>query len=247
MKAALKSEVRKLLSIRSTFYILGLALLLTFMFAFYVAGWKALPPQLMDHNWLASQVTSAVQPLSLLFGLVAILQVTHEYRHNTIVYTLTANRSRSKVLLAKFMVVSAFAILAALFFGFLSPLLTALGIHLHGLSLAPQHFAVWSLVWRAAFAGWGFTALAFILAVIIRVQVGAIVALFLIPSTVENLLGLVLKQKQIYLPFSTLNNLLDAVERGNHISYARSALVAAAYIVVGWIVAWVLFLKRDAN
>ena len=41
--------------------------------------------------------------------------------------------------------------------------------------------------------------LAFILAIIIRIQVGAIAAVFLIPSTLENLLGLLLKQNQVYL------------------------------------------------
>lgn len=249
MRAAFKAELRKLLSVRSTYVILGLSLLLTVFFAFFVAGWQAKSVDLARHSLIAEQVTSAVQPLSLLFGLAAILLVTHEYRYNTIVYTLTANRSRTKVLLAKYLTVSVFGIVAALFFGTLSPLATALGIHLHHLHVSSQSIPLLSLFWRVLFAGWGYVSLAFILAVIIRVQVGAIASMFLIPSTLENLLGLLLKTKQAYLPFTSLSILLDVGSHEHHlaISYARAAVVASIYIVVGWLIALILFLRRDAS
>jgi hypothetical protein len=67
--------------------------------------------------------------------------------------------------------------------------------------------------------------------------------MFLIPGTVEQLLGLLLKKNQVYLPFSALGAVLEH----NQISYVRAATVVGLYVVVGWIVAWVLFLRRDAN
>jgi ABC-type transport system involved in multi-copper enzyme maturation permease subunit len=247
MLAAFRSEVRKVLSLRSTYIILAFSLAMELLFAFYLTGWHTTPEALMSGNFLSSQVVSAVNALGLFAAIVAILLVTHEYRYNTIVYTLTANKSRTQVLLAKFLTVSVFAILFTALFGLLSPLLSLLAIHIRGLELGSQDIHLWSLAWRTLLAGWGYIVLAFILAVIIRIQVGAIVALFLIPATVEQLLGLVLKQNQVYLPFSSLNILLDVQAQGNHISYARAGSVLVAYIIIGLLISWLLFTKRDAN
>jgi hypothetical protein len=97
------------------------------------------------------------------------------------------------------------------------------------------------------FYGWGVVMLAAILAFIVRIQVGALVAFFIIPSTVENIAGILLKKNQVYLPFSALNTLVDTFPGENHISYIRGATIALIYIIVGWIIAWILFLRRDAN
>src|SRR5581483_7190097 len=110
-----------------------------------------------------------------------------------IVYTLTASKSRARVLFAKFLAVSVFAVVFSLAFGWLSPLLSELAVHIRHLPLAAQTVPIWNLSWRLAFAGWGFVTLSFFIAAIIRIQVGAMAAMFLIPSTVESLLGLLLK------------------------------------------------------
>lgn len=246
MIASLKSEARKLISIRSTYVILAICLVLEFIFAFYVVGWHTTPTQLASPHYMVSQVLGAINALSLLVAIGAVLAVTHEYRYNTIMYTLTSTRSRTRALVAKFLTVSGFALLTFCALGLLAALLSEVAIHLRGLPLGHQDIQLWSTLWRGMFAGWGFTAIAFILAVIIRAQVGALAALLLLPSTVESLLGLLLKSNQAYLPFHTLNILLDIGNGGPHISYVRAALVAGIYIVVGWLVAWYLFLKRDA-
>jgi len=123
------------------------------------------------------------------------------------------------------------------------------GIKLHGHALGAQYIPVWSLIWRTIFYGWGFAMMASILAFIIRIQVGALVAVFLIPGTIEQILGLLLKNNQVYLPFSSLAVLVgeSSSDIGGHISYLQAFTVASIYIVVGWLVAWYLFIKRDAN
>lgn len=244
----IKAEARKIYSIRSTYIVLAFCLALEALFAFYITGWHTPPESLLDAGYMVSQATSAINSLWLFVALVGVLLVTHEYRYNTIVYTLTAGKSRVRVLLAKFLVVSAFAIVCSLVFGWLSPLLSQVAVNVRGLHLGAQTVPIWSLTWRMAVAGWGFAALSFFLAVIIRVQVGAIAAMFLIPSTVENLVGMLLKQNQVYLPFSSLNTLVTIADPSSpHISYARAAAVACAYIVSIGALAFFLFVKRDAN
>jgi ABC-2 type transport system permease protein len=247
MIASLKAEFLKLFTVRSTYIIVGLAFLLEMFFAFYATGWRAMPTQLAEPHYLMSQVTSALNVLMLLAAIVAILLITHEYRYNTIMHTLTSNTSRTKVLLSKLLALSCFAIVFALVFGFLSPALTILAVKLHGHSLSHQIFTWGNILWRTMFYGWGVVMLAAILAFIVRIQVGALVAFFIIPSTVENIAGILLKKNQVYLPFSALNTLVDTFPGENHISYIRGATIALIYIIVGWIIAWILFLRRDAN
>jgi len=247
MLASLKSELRKILSIRSTYVILFFAVAMNMLFAFYVTGWQTKPETLADPNFLSIQVVSAISALGLFAGLVAILLVTHEYRYNTIMYTLTTSKSRTQVLLAKFITVTLFALIFTAFFGLLSPLLSALAVDIRHLHMAPQTFHVWSLAWHSLLAGSAYVLYAFVLAMIIRVQVGSIAALFLIPATVEPLLGLMLKKNAVYLPFSALNAALGSSPVEQAISANKAALVVVAYVVVGLVVSWILFLKRDAN
>ncbi|HTE57996.1 MAG TPA: ABC transporter permease [Verrucomicrobiae bacterium] len=248
MLSSFKSELRKILSIRSTYIILLFAVAMNLLFAFYVTGWHTAPEALADPKFLSVQVISAISALGLFGGLVAILLVTHEYRYNTIVFTLTANKSRSQVFLSKLLTITLFAVVFTAVFGALSPLLSLLAIHIRGLDMGHQTIQVWHLVWHSLLAGIAYVVYAFIIAMIIRVQVGAIAAIFLIPATIEPLLGLVLKKNVAYLPFNALNMSLgtgppDAMA----ISDNRAALVVVTYMVVGLLVAWVLFLRRDAN
>ena len=88
-----------------------------------------------------------------------------------------------------------------------------------------------------------------VLAAIIRQQVGAIAAFFLIPALGEQLLSLLLKDNRIYLPFTALTQVTMPESAGvqNALSPGKAAFVVVLYIVVGWLVAWYLFLRRDAN
>jgi ABC-2 type transport system permease protein len=246
VKNALKSEFRKLLTVRSTYIVVGLALALLAFIGFYAEGIRLPAEALHDPFQLSGDITGAVQAMAGFGAIVAILLLSHEYRYNTITYTLTASNSRSKVLLAKIVVISVFAVLFTLVVAAFSPLMSYLGVHAHGQSLVPQHIYYHDLWWRVLLYGWGYAMLGLLLTALIRNQVGAIAALFLIPGVVEQLLTLLLKDNAVYLPFSSLMSVLNHTERGA-ISYGHAALTFMAYMVVGWAITWVLFLRRDAS
>jgi ABC-2 type transport system permease protein len=246
MIPAIKSEFRKLLTTRTTYVICGFALLINAFFSFWVEGYKADAASLHNPLKLAGEVTSAVSATSIFAALIAILLFANEYRYTTIMYTLTTTNSRTKVLLSKIFVITVFALIFTTVMGVFSPLATTLGMHVKGADLVAQTFHVGDLLWRTLFFGWAYGMIGLLFVALLRNQVAAIVGLFIIPSTVETLLGLLLKDNVVYLPFSALNAVLQHPERGS-VSYATAALVALGYLVFGWIVAWILFLRRDAN
>jgi ABC-2 type transport system permease protein len=249
MTANLKAELRKVFSVRSTYVILLIVLGLELLFAFYVSGWRINTSDLHNPNTLSNDVTAAVNTVSIFVALIATLLMTHEYRYNTIMYSLTLSKSRSRVLLAKILVISAFAIVFTLVTGSLSPLLTLLGAHAHHLKFASQTLHYRTLLWHSLFYGWGYAMAGLLIAAIIRNQIGAIVTLFIAPDTIEGVLSLLLKKHTVYLPFSALHTVIGQ-GMGNYlnaITPLHAAMVFMVYLVVGWFVAWILFLRRDAN
>jgi hypothetical protein len=91
-----------------------------------------------------------------------------------------------------------------------------------------------------------------LLALLTRNQVASIVALFVVPDLAEQLLGLLLKHNTVYLPFSSLNQVINTggdrnMATSSNLSPAKAAGVYCIYLAVGWFVAWLLFIKRDAN
>lgn len=248
MFATIKSEFRKLFSVRSTYVITGIAFAIVIFYAFYIEGIRADHVGSMVTNplKLASEVTGAINAVAVIGALAGLLLFTHEYRYNTIMYTLTSAKSRTQVLFAKIMVVSCYALVFSLIVGALAPTMAYLGMHVKGYTLVHQNFATASLAWRALFVGWGYAMAGLLFAGLIRSQVGAIITLFIVPGTVESLLGLLLKNNVVYLPFTALQAVTEHPERGT-ITYGHAALVFMGYLVFGWIVAWILFLRRDAN
>jgi ABC-type transport system involved in multi-copper enzyme maturation permease subunit len=256
MLAAIKSEFRKLFTIRSTYVWTAISIVLLGIFAFWAQGYKANSP-VTDAGYLASQSVQAMEVLGMLLAIIAVLSITQEYRFNTIMYTLTASSSRAKVLAAKIISMSVFAVAFAALFGTLSPLFTLVGLHFGHVHMVHQNLELGSTIWRTIFDGWGMAMIALLLAALIRNQIGAIVALFLLPGTIEGLLGsLVLHNNQNYLPFTTLGQVAEHVmvpirhgSTQTHIfmSYGHAAIQFTAYLVVAWAVAFILFVKRDAN
>jgi ABC-2 type transport system permease protein len=257
MIASLKAEFRKLFTVRSTYIIFGITLLALSFFAFYVSGLDAEPEVLRDPNYLSDASLEAINALAFILSLAGLLLMAHEYRYNTIMYTLTASKSRSRTLLAKVITVTCFAVVVSFAVMVFSPTLAWLGIQVagHGSELVPQAVNLGDLVWRCLFFGWGYAMIALLLITIARNQIGAIVALFMVPITVEPLLSLLLKSNTVYLPFMALNQVLgrggangDGPPIGlGSLSPGKGAVVVSIYLVVGWIIAWILFLKRDAN
>lgn len=248
MMNLLKAELRKVFTVRSTYFIIAVVVLLELVFAFYISGWRATPADLHNTSTLATAVTSAISAIAIFGALVALLMFAHEYRYNTIMYTLTASNSRSKVLLAKILVISGFAIVFTLVFGAVSPLLTLAGMYAHHLKLVPQTLHYWDLLWRCLFFGWGYAMAGLVITALIRNQVGAIIILFIVPGSVESLLGLILKSNTVYLPFSSLHQVIGQGRTiTSNLSTIDAALVFSGYLIVAWAAAWILFLRRDAN
>lgn len=249
MLSAIKSEFRKLLTVRSTYAFTGLAVALAIFIGFYLIGWQTTGAGLQNPYFDTSNALGALN--LIIFGaIVAILLMTHEYRYNTIMYSLTASNSRSKVLLAKIITISAYALFLTIVVAIVSPLMARLGVQLHGNDLVAQTMNVGDVVWRSLFYGWAYGMAGLLIAVLVRSQVGAIAALFLLPGLVEQLLTVWLKDNAQYLPFTALSNVINSSPAGatpGMLSPSKSAMVFLLYLVGGWIIAWILFLKRDAN
>lgn len=244
MMSTIKAEFRKLLSVRSTYVVTALSLALVIFYAFYIQGWRLAAPELQSPDKLTGDVFGAVQAVTFFGGIIAVLLMSHEYRYNTIMYTLTSSNSRSKVLFAKILAISAFAIVFAILIGTISPIASYIGVHAHGHSLVPQTLDFGELIWRSLFYGWGYAMAGLLFVTLIRSQVGSIAALFVVPGILEQLLTLLLKENSRYLPFSTLDRVLNSDPK---LIPTQAALVYGAYLVGGWIITWILFMKRDAN
>lgn len=246
---SLKAELRKIWTVRSTYGFLLFSLFLMCVFAFWVEGIKAGDGSkaVSDPYKLASLLRDAITNLAFWGSLVGVLSVTQEYRYNTITYTLTSSRSRSQVLLSKILAVTIFSIVFTLFVLVFAGALMYLGLAIKGFTLSHQIIPS-SLLWRVFFETWGSSMLGLLIAVIVRQQIGAIVTFFAISVIVEPLVGLLLKDNRIYLPFLALQQVthLEGSDLQNVLSHGKAALVVCVYIVVGWAVAWYLFLKRDA-
>jgi len=249
MLPTIKSEIRKLLTVRSTYFLAAIALALTVLFAFYFEGYKG------NTGSAASMVTpSALQEivgngagLGVMFlAIIAILFMAHEYRYNTIAYTLTLNTRRTKVLLSKMLVISGFAVI----FGFIAAGVALggymLGLSLRDATLPAQEFNAFVQIGRVAFYYVGYAILGILIACLARSVVGAVSTLLLYSAVVEPILGLLLRDNAKYLPVTALDSTVGAAMVTNMLSANTAILVSVGYLGVGLIITWIMFVKRDA-
>lgn len=240
MLPLLHAEFRKVFTIRSTYILSVVALLLAGFISFWVLGYHGNP---LSSTIAADAIQSSSMVIGLFVSIVAILLVTHEYRYNTIMYTLTSSNSRTKVLFAKLLVVTGYALGFTMFISAMVALLAWLGVTMRYDIVVSQRFHLWDTMWRTLFFVWGYVLMGMIFALLFRHVVGTIVTFAVLPNTIEGLLSLLLKEDAKYLPFSALNQ----VQADASLSPGKGALVFSAYLVVGWVIAWLLFLRRDAN
>jgi ABC-type transport system involved in multi-copper enzyme maturation permease subunit len=265
MKGQLKSEFKKLLTIRSTYGWLLLALVLVGIYSIYGEGFndasnllKVKPDGPAASLFIAGTISQLANFISGPGGIIALLLIAHEYRHNTITYTLAASNSRSKVLLSKMIVTAVFIL-------FYSVILTILGVAMIYLGLALSHNVLphqqidyLTYLGKTVFYAEAYALAALLLGFLIRNLVGAFAALLLIPGPIEGLLGLLLKSKAVYLPFTALQQVIQGPVADNarpahpengagYLTPLHGAEVFIIYLVVGWAIAWYLFLRRDAS
>lgn len=260
MIPALKSEFRKLLTVRSSYVIPGIAYALLIFVLFYVVGYRNGQVNTQGPGasfFLANSISQTANVLSIFGAMAALLLMTHEYRYSTIMYSLTIVNSRTKVLLSKVVAIVAYIFVFALVGVGIALGGQLLGLHFSGASLPPQHFSLVNYVVETLVfcEAWALASLLF--AALIRNQVAAIAVLFIVPNTVEGLLSLLLKENVKYLPFTALlqvvtppvNTSTSLSSIGVHAIWTppQAVLIFLAYLVGGWAIGWILFLRRDAN
>lgn len=240
-----KAELRKIWTVRSTYVIAFLVLGISVgLVSFWIFGYKDVEHAGKTSEALIRALLTSVMSSTIFLSFIALLSVGHEYRYNTILYSLTSTNSRSKLFVAKWLatVLTALvlsAVATALAFGAFY-----LGQEIRGGTLLAQTMPEWDFAWRAIASVAGNLTFAFLIGMLLRSQVAAIATFLALPMAVESLLFLVLKDNVKYLPFTALGNITDYMSRT---SYTTSLAIVGAYAAVAGLVAYVLFLRRDAN
>jgi ABC-2 type transport system permease protein len=247
-----QAEVRKLLTIRSTYALATLAIVATAGLALFLgAGHATSEEQLHDPTFLATQTANPLAFVAVLWTVFGVLVVTHEYRYNLLPHTLTAANRRAKVLVAKVAVVSGFAIAMTFLVGAVSLAVSSLAAHVaHGDDLAPQTIPYGDLLWRTLLFGWGYAIAGVVLALLIRNQVATVVAAFLLFGPIEAILGVALGKYAYMLPFTALGNVLGSTWANTElvsVSHGRAAFAFGVDLAVVLAAGWIGFMRRDAS
>lgn len=244
MRAAVLSEFRKIYTVRSSYFIVVIVLLLIALVGGQAMSNEVGAGDLASPSFLESRVIILMSVVALLSGIAGILQFSHEYRFNTIMYTLTNTRSRTNILLAKIVALSGYAAVFTALAGSFAFVALIFGLQLHDKSLVPQTVAWGELIWKSFFITWGYTMFGAVLVGLARNQVFAVATFLALPMIIEQLLSLALKDNAWYLPFMAMN---AVTSNPPELSSGNAVLVVLGYIGGGWILSWILFLRRDAN
>ena len=307
MLRQLKSELRKLFSVRSTYILLSIAFVLVGLFAYFGTSGETYDKAVCDstgevlytRNYVderlktasaeeicGGEVTAATEttkdlskerllsgmqeavPIVVTFvSIILVLFVAHEFRYNTINYTLTISNSRSKVLLAKLIIAIVFTLLTTLLAVGVSMAVAFAAIGIKDLNLPAQDYNWLYVTFRHLVYALGYTLFSVGVAVLVRNLTVAVAAAFILP-TLDGIAGFLLSTRHIeptkVLPFSALDRFgnvaldvtagtADVGERFANASamYPATAFgalaVFAVYLVGLWLITWFLFLKRDAS
>jgi ABC-2 type transport system permease protein len=245
----LKSETRKLLTVRSTYVASAIGLLLVIFFAFWIEGYKGISGSAAAtlQSGALNEIIVNSSLSAVIVSIVAVLFIGHEYRHNMIMYTLTAANSRFKVLLAKSVVIAVYSMVYALL-----AIGLALGSYYAGLSLRDAELPAQNLdavgrVLQVVYYGVAYGLIGLLLGFALRSIVGAIAFMFIVPGTVEALLSLLLKDNSMYLPFTALERFVATGSLPYNLGYGKAFIISIIYLVAGWAITAFFFNRRDAN
>lgn len=298
MIASLKSEIRKLLTVRSTYILVIIALFLTTLFTFLstspvstqeqVSG-KIIeqrnpdgsvksfpdpkdPPVYVTHvernlpkEKLLTNLQGHLPILSLFVTVVVVLFMAHEFRYNTIAYTLTTARRRSTVLLSKLIVSTTFVAVITLLGIGLIVMTTYAAVGLKGLTLPAQDYNWWYVLGRLMGYSLGYSLAALAIIALVRNLTAGVAAIFVLP-TINAIGAELLASRHIeatrILPYTALDRVSNLMgdyppQNAPHdfltdpsrlpASALGAATVFGIYLVIIWAVAWILFVRRDAN
>lgn len=269
MRAALAYEWMRIRTIRSTWWLTGLALVLG-------VGISTLFSWAVHHDFTTSGVTrsdldglgpiittqlaASGQIPSVVCFVLAILGIFawgHEYRHGMIRASLTALNSRPAFWIAKYAVVGVWVAVVAFVTLVLSGLVGMIYLHSYVTVFTGQ---TWGVIGREVLYGVLLTWLAMAFTSITRSQAFALVTIFLWPLLIESLISLffllvpglrdhtdILR----FLPFRAANRMVDVLSSssgtfGDPLSPLGGAVVFGALAVVLMAASFALFGERDA-
>lgn len=263
MKGALRYEWMRLRTLRSTWWLTGLSLLVAGLLGLPALGLKGSLTVLDYGDIVTGGGGGAVFLVSILLSMIGVFAIGHEYRYGTIRPTLSALPRRSTVLAAKVLVVAGYVFVVALV-GLVLKYAVAvaiLGHRLTRLGLFPTPMArVWigSIVYIVIFALVGFA-----LAGLFRNIPAAIVTVILMPLLAENIIRGLLGLHAFHsirgfakaLPFSSGAEIFRYRPVASDNSGAGfqavpspvdGLLVFLAFLAIALGLSWFLFEKRDA-
>lgn len=294
MVSTLKAEFKKLITVRSTYLLVLLALFLTGLFTYLGTSpivyqeetaepstsqqqsTDSRPPLAetrttkvskdLPKERVLSHLQDSIPPVSIFIAVAVVLLMGHEFRYNTITYSLTTSNSRSKVLLSKIIVGCIFTVFVA----FLAIITVFAAVYaavsVKDLNLPPQNYDWVYILVRLFGYALGFSLMGLAIITLVRNLIAGVVSLFLLPM-IDGLGGALLATQNIeaskVLPFSALNRInnvvIDNIAKGNvpddgitdpqllPATVLGATAIFAIYFVGIWAISWYLFLRRDAT
>lgn len=255
---ALRFEWVRIRTLRSTYWLIGLGLLVTAAVAFIIAF--STRNDALDSTTAASVLTGGADFatfIPIFMAIIGVFATGHEYRHGTIQPTLTAIPQRSRLLLAKILVVAFTAIVVVA----LSLLINlVVGMIIWG-EMPTYESPLNEVVLGYFVLVVLYAILGLALAQLFRGVPSALVVLLVTPLLVEGLisgLSMVpaldwLQPALKFLPFSAGARLLATgpfnAQGGPQFDFFdrwASGGVFAVFVAIILVVAWTLFKKRDA-
>lgn len=250
MLPTFKAEFRKLFTVRSTYVTIFLAFALSALFSFYFEGYRGntgSAASLLEPTALKEIVSNAAGLGVLFVSIITALYMAHEYRYNTIMFTLTANSKRTEVFVTKLFVAAVFGIIFGLAYIGFTIACYMLGLALRGAELPPQDFKAMTELSAVAFYYMAYALVGMLISALTRNVIAAIAFLLIFPITVEPLLGVILKDNSKYLPFSALDATVGTGINQGMLNQSTAVLVSAGYLLVVALITWLMFIRRDAN
>lgn len=258
MTDALRFEWVRIRTLRSTYWLIGLGLLITagvaFIIAFATRNDDPSPGNVVSVLTGGAEFATFIP---IFMAIIGVFATGHEYRHGTIQPTLTTIPQRSRLLMAKILMVSFTAIVVvavSLLINFVIGMIFWSEVPSFEAPLSeviPGYFVLVVL----------YTILGLALAQLFRGVPSALVVLLIVPLLVEGLIGGLsmvpaldwLQPVLKFLPFSAGARLLATQpydpQGGPEFDYFdrwASGGVFAVFIAIILAAAWVLFKKRDA-
>ncbi|HET8559257.1 MAG TPA: hypothetical protein VFL69_01940 [Marmoricola sp.] len=270
MTAALAYEWVRIRTVRSTWWLTGVAAVIGLLIAFGIGFGTAVA--LSDHGGqldggrglvgaiVTSSAAAAGAPclVGYVLAMIGIFAWGHEYRHGMIRASLTALNSRTAFWIAKFAVVAGWVAVVTFVVMLLAGCVGWLFLHEYGVAVFTGR--TWGVIGREVVYVVVLTWLAMAFTALTRSQAFALVMIFLWPLLVESVITAIFNlvpglrdhaELARFLPFGAGARMLDVTGQadgvfGSPLSALGGFVVFAGLGVVLMVASWLLLQRRDA-